>query len=170
MTQQWQYQVRIYLADQYADLARRTQESSAIKPLTDILAKHQAWRVEVVGPSGEKRIYRCELIRALAKTRKGANLTQLGLGQERTGGVALNVGLALRLPLPRRSELIDLQLAQREPSNLGGGAHRVPLDDRRVGAGREAPVFLGAGLLGLLEQLLGGFGRRGVDRSDRRLG
>jgi hypothetical protein len=42
MTQQWQYQVRIYLADRYADLARRTPESSAIKPLADILAKHQA--------------------------------------------------------------------------------------------------------------------------------
>jgi hypothetical protein len=42
MTEQWQYQVRIYLADQYADLARRTQESSAIKPLADILAKHHA--------------------------------------------------------------------------------------------------------------------------------
>src|SRR5450432_1366332 len=42
MTEQWQYQVRIYLADQYADLARRTQESSAIKPLADILAKHKA--------------------------------------------------------------------------------------------------------------------------------
>ena len=42
MTEQWQYQLRIYLADQYADLARRTQESSAIKPLADILAKHHA--------------------------------------------------------------------------------------------------------------------------------
>ena len=42
MTQQWQYQVRLYLADPYADLARRTPESSAIRPLADILAKHQA--------------------------------------------------------------------------------------------------------------------------------
>jgi hypothetical protein len=42
MAQQWQYQVRIYLADQYADLARRAPESPAIKPLADVLAKHQA--------------------------------------------------------------------------------------------------------------------------------
>jgi hypothetical protein len=42
MTQQWQYQVRIDLADQYAELARRSPESAAIKPLADILAKHRA--------------------------------------------------------------------------------------------------------------------------------
>jgi hypothetical protein len=42
MTQQWQYQVRIDLADQYAVLARRSPESGAIKPLADILAKHKA--------------------------------------------------------------------------------------------------------------------------------
>jgi hypothetical protein len=42
MAQQWQYQVRIYLADQYADPARRTLEAPATKPLADILARHRA--------------------------------------------------------------------------------------------------------------------------------
>jgi hypothetical protein len=42
MTQQWQYQVRIHLAEPYPDLARRLRESAAIKPLADILAKHRA--------------------------------------------------------------------------------------------------------------------------------
>jgi hypothetical protein len=42
MTKQWQYQVRVCLADRYADLARRTPKSSAIRLLADILAKHRA--------------------------------------------------------------------------------------------------------------------------------
>jgi hypothetical protein len=45
MTQQWQYQVRIDLAGQHADLARRAPGSPAIKPLADILAKHRATMV-----------------------------------------------------------------------------------------------------------------------------
>jgi hypothetical protein len=42
MAQQWQYQIRIYLADQYADVARRAPGSPSIKPLADILTKHHA--------------------------------------------------------------------------------------------------------------------------------
>jgi hypothetical protein len=40
MSSQWDYQIRIYLADRFADLARRDPADPAIKPLTDILAKH----------------------------------------------------------------------------------------------------------------------------------
>jgi hypothetical protein len=42
MDQQWQYQVRVDLAGQYAELARRAPQSAPIKPLADILAKHRA--------------------------------------------------------------------------------------------------------------------------------
>jgi hypothetical protein len=42
MVEQWQYQVRIYLADQYAEAARRDPRSPAVKPLADILARHHA--------------------------------------------------------------------------------------------------------------------------------
>ena len=42
MSDQWQYQIRIYLSDQFAEVARRDPDNPAIKPLTDILAKHHA--------------------------------------------------------------------------------------------------------------------------------
>ena len=42
MSNQWQYQIRIYLSDQFADVARRDPSDPALKPLTDILAKHRA--------------------------------------------------------------------------------------------------------------------------------
>jgi hypothetical protein len=42
MTGQWQYQVRIYLGDALAEIARRDPGNSAIKPLADILARHHA--------------------------------------------------------------------------------------------------------------------------------
>lgn len=42
MSNQWQYQIRIYLNDEFADLARRDPGDLAIKPITDILAKHNA--------------------------------------------------------------------------------------------------------------------------------
>jgi hypothetical protein len=42
MSNQWQYQIRIYLADEFAEMARRDPNSPALKPLTDILAKHGA--------------------------------------------------------------------------------------------------------------------------------
>ncbi len=42
MSSQWQYQVRIYLSDEFAEMARRDPGSPAIGPLRDILAKHHA--------------------------------------------------------------------------------------------------------------------------------
>jgi hypothetical protein len=42
MSNQWQYQIRIYLGDEFAELARRDPDNPAIKSLTDILAKHHA--------------------------------------------------------------------------------------------------------------------------------
>jgi hypothetical protein len=42
MNQPWQYQLRVNLADPYAEMARRAPESPAIQPLADILAKHRA--------------------------------------------------------------------------------------------------------------------------------
>ncbi len=42
MSDEWQYQIRIYLGDEFAEAARRASDSPAIKPLADILAKHRA--------------------------------------------------------------------------------------------------------------------------------
>ena len=42
MDKQWDYQIRIYLDDELAGVARRDPGDPAIKPLADILAKHQA--------------------------------------------------------------------------------------------------------------------------------
>lgn len=42
MSNQWQYQIRIYLGDEFAEVARRDPDNPAIKSLTDILAKHYA--------------------------------------------------------------------------------------------------------------------------------
>lgn len=42
MSDQWEYQVRINLADKFAEIARRDPADPAIKPLADILAKHHA--------------------------------------------------------------------------------------------------------------------------------
>jgi hypothetical protein len=42
MNKQWEYQVRIYLGDELAEVARRDPDNPAIKPLADILAKHHA--------------------------------------------------------------------------------------------------------------------------------
>ena len=42
MSDQWQYQVRIYLDDAFAEAARRTPEDPALKPLADILRRHNA--------------------------------------------------------------------------------------------------------------------------------
>ena len=42
MSSQWQYQVRIYLSDEFAEMARRDLGSPAIGALRDILAKHHA--------------------------------------------------------------------------------------------------------------------------------
>jgi hypothetical protein len=42
MSDEWQYQVRIDLADKYAEVARSDPGNSLIKSLTDILTKHGA--------------------------------------------------------------------------------------------------------------------------------
>lgn len=42
MSEQWQHQLRVYLGDKLAEVARSDRESAALKPLTDVLNKHQA--------------------------------------------------------------------------------------------------------------------------------
>ena len=42
MSNQWQYQIRIGLDDEFSDLARGDPHNPAIKPLRDILSKHHA--------------------------------------------------------------------------------------------------------------------------------
>ena len=42
MTEEWQYQVRIYLGDAFAEVARRRTDDPALKPLADILSRHDA--------------------------------------------------------------------------------------------------------------------------------
>ncbi len=42
MSSQWQYQVRIELADEIAERARRNPHDGALKPLADILSAHHA--------------------------------------------------------------------------------------------------------------------------------
>ena len=42
MSKQWEYQVRIYLGGEVAEVARRNPDNPAIKPLADILSKNNA--------------------------------------------------------------------------------------------------------------------------------
>ena len=42
MNDQWQYQLRVYLTDDLADVARSDRNNPALRPLTDILDKHHA--------------------------------------------------------------------------------------------------------------------------------
>jgi hypothetical protein len=42
MSDQWKYQLRINLGDEFAEIARTDPGNLAIKPLTDILTKHHA--------------------------------------------------------------------------------------------------------------------------------
>ena len=42
MSNQWQYQLRINLGDEFAELARRDPDDPAIQPLAEILSKHRA--------------------------------------------------------------------------------------------------------------------------------
>ena len=42
MSNQWEYQVRIHLGDEFAKMARRDPDNPAIKPLADILSRHDA--------------------------------------------------------------------------------------------------------------------------------
>ena len=42
MSEQWQYQLRVYLADDLAAVARSDRNNPALRPLTEILDKHHA--------------------------------------------------------------------------------------------------------------------------------
>jgi len=42
MSEQWQYQLRVYLTDDLADVARTDRNNPALQPLIDILDKHHA--------------------------------------------------------------------------------------------------------------------------------
>ena len=42
MNEQLQYQLRVYLNEELAEVARSDRNSAALKPLTDVLDKHQA--------------------------------------------------------------------------------------------------------------------------------
>jgi hypothetical protein len=42
MSEQWDYQIRIDLADEFAETARRDPGSRALQPLADLLARHRA--------------------------------------------------------------------------------------------------------------------------------
>ncbi len=42
MSSQWEFQVRIYLSDEFAEVARRNPDDLAIKSLADILSKQNA--------------------------------------------------------------------------------------------------------------------------------
>jgi hypothetical protein len=42
MNNAWEYQIRVYLADEFAELARSDPGNPAIKPLAEILTKHRA--------------------------------------------------------------------------------------------------------------------------------
>ena len=42
MSEQWQYQLRLYLADELAEAARRDADASEFGPLPRILEKHDA--------------------------------------------------------------------------------------------------------------------------------
>ncbi len=42
MEEQWQYQIRVYLADALAETARRDPRDPALRPLTDVLDRHRA--------------------------------------------------------------------------------------------------------------------------------
>jgi hypothetical protein len=42
MSGQWQYQPRVYLHDNIADVARSDRDNPALQPLTNILKKHRA--------------------------------------------------------------------------------------------------------------------------------
>jgi hypothetical protein len=47
MGQELQYQIRIYLNDEFAKIARADPSDPALKPLTDILAKHRVVMISV---------------------------------------------------------------------------------------------------------------------------
>ncbi len=42
MNEQWQYQIRVYLADNLADVARNDRNNTMLQPVMKILTKHHA--------------------------------------------------------------------------------------------------------------------------------
>lgn len=42
MTDQWKYQIRVYLENDFADVARRDPDDPVLSPLADILSRHHA--------------------------------------------------------------------------------------------------------------------------------
>ncbi|MBO0733288.1 MAG: hypothetical protein J2P49_03025 [Methylocapsa sp.] len=42
MSNEWQYQIRIFLSGRFAEIARADPANAALKPLTEILSKHDA--------------------------------------------------------------------------------------------------------------------------------
>jgi hypothetical protein len=42
MSNQWKYQIRVNLGDEFAEAARSNPDSPAMRPLTDILSRHRA--------------------------------------------------------------------------------------------------------------------------------
>ncbi len=42
MNTEWRHQLRVYLPDELADVARTQREAPALRPLTDILKEHRA--------------------------------------------------------------------------------------------------------------------------------
>lgn len=42
MADQWKYQIRLYMDEEHAGVARRNPDDSSLKPLSDILSKHDA--------------------------------------------------------------------------------------------------------------------------------
>src|SRR5689334_751877 len=42
MSEDWQYQLRIYLPEEIAEIGRRNPQDRALEPLTVILARHEA--------------------------------------------------------------------------------------------------------------------------------
>ena len=42
MNEPWQYQIRITLAEDMAELARRDRAAPALRPLMEVLARHRA--------------------------------------------------------------------------------------------------------------------------------
>lgn len=42
MTDQWKFQIRIYMENEFADLARRDPDDPVLSPLADILRRHHA--------------------------------------------------------------------------------------------------------------------------------
>ena len=49
MTEDWQYQLRVYLPDTLAETARTDPHASALRPLVDILSRHDATLVSQFG-------------------------------------------------------------------------------------------------------------------------